>query len=333
MPVIQFDGSDDDITSLLNISPSVNPNITIMIAFRKVSIKVGGGLWGHDNGQWDRLQLLDWRSVGENNIAGYNTSVTVKGMNHTNGMIYAATLTNGNNTASSVHIDGVADSSQGLTGLKSWEYTGAQSSFTLGNIGNGNGLRGHIQIGEVLVYRRALSDDKRAEIEKYLSAKWLGAGMGIDTLVGAVAVEAGATLDLDGGAHTLTVVDNNGVISDGTLTVSAPITPAGGAIGSMALADASLVGILKVDVANDGSSDQLAVTGDTDLSGLTLEISRLTQLSRSEVYTVVTATGDLSGSFSSTNLETNWQVVYDRTPGSGSAKLKYVFPGTIILVE
>jgi len=326
MPVIQFDGEDDDITSLLNINATSIPDITIMMVCRQVSYKVGGGLWGHDNGGWDRIQLLNFGAVGLNNIAGFNGSIPVKGMNTNIVFVYTALLKNGVASGSSVYINGVSDSNAGLPAFTSQEGPG-QALFTLGNISPGNAYQGHIQIGEVLVYNSALGDTARSNVESYLRDKWLGGVPGV------VEVASGAVLDLDGTSQTLASVSGSGVFSNGTLTVNNDISPAGSSIGTLNLSSLSLNGTLLANVATDGSSDLLATAGDTDLDGLTLQVIDTALLDPSKSYTVVTCSGNLTGAFAATNLENSWIVKYDRTPGAGTATIVWQLAGTVILVQ
>ena len=174
MPVLQFDGTDDDITSLLDINATNIPNMTIVMVCRQVTYKTNGGLWGHDNGRWDRIQLLNFGGVGNNNIAGNDNSILVKGMNTNAVLVYAAVLKNGVANGSFVYINGQSDATTGLPAFTSQEVTTGNTYITLANISSGNGYRGHVQIGEVMVFDAALGDAARRNVEAYLRNKWLG---------------------------------------------------------------------------------------------------------------------------------------------------------------
>ena len=81
----------------------------------------------------------------------------------------------------------------------------------------------------------------------------------------------------------------------------------------------------------DGSGDLLAAIGDTNLDGLTLQVADAAFLDQSKVYTIVTCTGDLTGAFAATNLDSPWRVSYDYT--AGTAKIAWIPAGTLILVK
>ncbi len=325
LPVLQFDGVDDDITSLLDTNPANLPNMTLFMVYRQVTLKNNGGLWGHDNGGWDRLQLLNFQnSAGNDRIAGDNTSLLVNGMHSDTVLVYTASLRNGVASGSYVYVNGVSDGATGLPAFTSTDR-GGLSSITFANISPGGSYRGNLRIGEVLIYNSALDSSKRADVEAYLRSKW------IEPSAGKVTVAEGAVLDLDGSGITLTSVEGGGTVSNGTLAVTDAISPAGSAIGTLHVADASLAGVLRVDLAADGSGDLLSVSGDLDLAALTLQLSGSSVLDQTKVYTIITCTGSLTGEFAATNLEDCWKVCYDST--AGTATIKWVPPGTVILVR
>lgn len=321
LPVLQFDGQNHDITSLLDINATNIPNMTIMMVFRQVTYKVNGGLWGHDDMGWDRLQLLNFGVVDANNIAGNNNSILVKGMNTNAVLLYTAVLKNGVTNGSYVYINGVSDANTGLPAFTSSEVSGL-SSLTLGAIAPGS-YRGNIQIGEVLVFNAALSDVARTNAEAYLRDKWTV------PFPGRVSVASGAVLDLDGASQTLTGVSGAGTISNGTLTVSEPLSPAGDSIGTLKAANMAFNATLLVNVALDGSCDQLVGSGTLNLSGLTLQIANTGLLNKEKRYTLATCSGTLTGEFTAT-LPTNWKIRYDRTAGAATVTLVYIPPGSVI---
>jgi autotransporter-associated beta strand protein len=330
-PVLQFDGSDDDITSLLDINATNIPNMTVIMIFRQVTYKTNGGVWGHDDGAWDRLQLLNFGGTGNNNIAGNNNSILVKGMNTNAVMLYAAVLKNGVANSSYVYINSVSDGNSGLPAFTSQENSPyGRNEITFGNINAGGGYRGNIQIGEVLVFDTALTAPARRNVETYLKNKWLGASDPFTPFLptnGAVQVASGAVLNLDGASHTVASVSGEGVVSNGALVVTGTISPAGEAIGTLKLSNVALNGTLRVNVAMDGSSDQLVSTGNLSLSGLTLQIADTGLLNWQKSYTLVTCSGSLTGEFT-TALPQNWKIKYDRT--AGTATLVYIPPGTMV---
>ena len=325
LPVLQFDGVDDDITSLLDINPASLTNMTLVMVYRQVAKTANGGLWGHDNGGWDRLQLLNntVSSLPDNYaIAANGNSVLVNGMNTNAVLIYTASLKNGVASGSYVYINGQSDSTNGLPAFTSTDG-GGLASFTLGNISAGNAYHSNVQIGEVFVFNTALSDTARRNVEAYLRDKWL-------SLPGRVSVASGAVLDLNGATQRLASVSGSGTVSNGTLTVTDPLSPAGTGIGTVSASNVALNGTLLVNVTADGACDQLVCSGNLTLSGIRLQIADLGLLNRQKAYTVITGAGTLTGSFASTNLPLNWHVRYDRT--SGAVTFYYSPPGTMIRV-
>jgi len=261
---------------------------------------------------------LNYPSLGANNIAGSGNSILVNGMNTNAVLLYTAVLKNGVASGSYVYINGVSDANSGLPAFTSSEGTGL-SSLTLGAIAPSK-LYGNIQIGEVLVFDTALSDAKRINAEAYLRDKWI-------SLPGRVTIASGAVLDLDGASQTLTSFSGAGTVSNGTLTVTQPLSPAGDAIGTLKVSDMAFNATLLVNVAWDGLCDQLVGSGNLNLTGLTLQISNPGQLNWLKRYTIVTCSGTLTGEFTAT-LPKNWKIKYDQT--AGTATLVYIPPGSMI---
>ena len=322
-PVLQFDGVNDDITSALDINQANIPNMTLMMAYRQVAKTANSGLWGHDDGGWDRLQLLNFSAGGLPDgypIAGAGDRAPVNGMNTSGVLLYTAVLKNGVANGSYVYINGQSDSANGLPAFTSSEDAGF-ASLTLANISPGSGYRGNIQIGEVLVFDTVLSDDERVSVESYLRSKW-------QAVPGRVELADGAALDLAGGSQTLTSVSGAGTVSNGTLTVTEAFSPDGSGIGTLNVAGASLNGTLRVDVRMDGTCDQLVADGDLALAGLTLQIADIRLLNTHETYTLATCTGALNGPFVANNLPRDWHVRYNLAQGRATAY--YAAPGTVL---
>lgn len=135
--------------------------------------------------------------------------------------------------------------------------------------------------------------------------------------------EAGV-LDLGTNTYSQTLLNlsGSGIVSNGLLTVTGSIAPGGtNVIGTLTVANcSSLNGILRVDVASDGTSDKLVIKGGLDLSGLSLEIANPLQLNKSKIYTIATTSGTLTGSFTAiTGADSRWT-------------LRYRPDGTVVLV-
>ena len=122
-------------------------------------------------------------------------------------------------------------------------------------------------------------------------------------------------------------VSGEGVVSNGSLIVTGTISPAGESIGTLKLSNVALSGTLRVNVAMDGSRDQLASTGNLSLTGLTLQIADTGLLNKQKSYTLVTCSGSLTGDLTAT-LPKDWKLRYDRT--AGTATLVYISSGTMV---
>ena len=151
---------------------------------------------------------------------------------------------------------------------------------------------------------------------------------------GTVTVASGATLDLNGQSQTLYGIAGRGTVAGGNLlTVTGVVSPGGdGSVGTLTLEGSpALAGTLLMDTRRDGTCDLLDVTGDLDLSALSLQIAD-TSLMAGISYTIAACSGTLTGSFASSNLTKAWSIRYDRTVGAGSVMLVHNL-GTAILVK
>jgi hypothetical protein len=248
-------------------------------------------------------------------------------------MVYATVLKNGVANSSYVYINGVSDGNSGLPAFTSQENSPyGRNEITFGNINAGGGYRGNIQIGEVLVFDTALADAARRNVETYLNNKWLGASDPITPFLptnGVVQVASGAVLNLDSASHTVASISGEGVLSNGSLTATGTISPAGESIGTLKLSNVALSGTLRVNVATDGASDQLASSSNLSLTGLTLQIADTGLLNWLKSYTIVTCSGTLTGELTAT-LPNNWKIKYDRTEGAATATLVYIPIGSMV---
>lgn len=144
-----------------------------------------------------------------------------------------------------------------------------------------------------------------------------------------VTVVAGAVLNLNGNAQTLSGLNGGGMISNGTLAVSGTIAPGGtNVIGTLTLATTTtLRGTLLIDVAANGSSDLLHVQGNLNVSNLDLQIQNLSLLGGSKQYLIARCTpGGLSGRFLSDNLGPLKAIQYNNAAG----EIRLVGRGTMI---
>jgi autotransporter-associated beta strand protein len=192
-----------------------------------------------------------------------------------------------------------------LTAISATQRTGW--STMIGNYYTGRWFKG--DIGELLVYNSALGAVDRQSVEAYLLTKWFGVPS-ITNLN--VSLADDTYLDLGGGSVTLANLAGSGTVSNGTLSVTGDLSPASTNKGTLTVkANTTFSGKLIANVATDGSCDILDVQGNLTLSSPTLEIADLAGLSTIRVYTLVTCSGTITGSFTSTNIpDTRWALRY-----------------------
>ncbi|MDD2599597.1 MAG: autotransporter-associated beta strand repeat-containing protein [Kiritimatiellae bacterium] len=130
-----------------------------------------------------------------------------------------------------------------------------------------------------------------------------------------VEMAPGTALDLCETAQSLGTLIGSGTVSNGTLAVTTSLAPGGvGVVGTLAVgASLTLSGDLLIDVAANGSSDLLAVTGNLDLSAGTLTVANPGQLDTGKQYTIATCSGTLTQPFTAVSIDNNdnlWVVKY-----------------------
>lgn len=189
------------------------------------------------------------------------------------------------------------------------------------------------ELGEVLLFNRALSAGERTTVQDYLKAKWFGVGSSslmATSTVNAVSIAANSTLDLGGGNVAMTSLTGSGLVTNGQAGVTGDVTPGGiGSLNTLTIAGTpTLTGTLRIDVATDGTSDLLKVQGALNLSGLALQVDNTSALRGSKIYKIATFTpGQLTGKFEADNLAgTGMGVVYDNVAG----EIRLISVGTMI---
>ena len=189
---------------------------------------------------------------------------------------------------------------------------------------------------DVRIYNRAMTADQLAAScaagpDAHFYMKKTGAGMltlsGANTYTVGTAVDggtltlangatipatemwagAGATFLLNSTAQTVRELGGTGTVKGGTLSVTGTIQPGGRhAIGTLTMDGTALQsGTLVADVAADGTSDCLAVTGALDLSNFSLALGDA-NLNEGSVYTLVTAP-EITGTFHEINVPKRWR--------------------------
>jgi autotransporter-associated beta strand protein len=284
-PAVRFNGTSQKMVA----SKAANAQTVFIV--NKVNARADlDGIWGR-NAIDTGIRLVSataWNNPGSAGDFTYN-----------GGQIYVNGALNNNFAASTPHV---------LTAISANQVVGWTTA--IGEYYNNSTRWYNGDIGELLVYNSILSTNDRQRVESYLMAKWLGGSNTNQPAGGSVVLASGTLLDLDGQSLTFAGLSGSGTVSNGTLTVTGSISPAGtNVIGTLTVkADTTLSGKLVVDL-NANTSDLLDVQGNLTLSSPMLEIQNLQGLSTSKIYTLATCSGTISGSFASTNItDTRWAV-------------------------
>ncbi len=165
-PAISFDGSSDFFSAPISLNYSLFPDLTI-IAVYQPDIDNAGGVWGEDDGGWDRF-LLDGNSTTLNNIVsdgvGGNTGISnLFTANQTS--LTTVLYDQGVSSGSSVFVNGTSQSTFTAN------HSATSANLQIGALGSGNYFFDG-EIAEVILYNRLLGTTHRQKVESYLAIKY-----------------------------------------------------------------------------------------------------------------------------------------------------------------
>ena len=279
LPMISIDDNNEGLASASNLGITGAAPRTSFGVFARHDNLNEGAIVSFGAGSTRRL----WEFGDRANAAG--TSTTVLGTYSDDLAINTITPSGTPDVFCILHADArdiafwrtAAEPSTGTRTLGG-DLDTADSRFMIGQrsgVANRADFRG--QIGEQIVFDRALPEAERDAVQRYLVAKWrLGTTISDDTFDGAVFnVALGATLDLGGAPRAGLTVTGNGTLANGTLGDGAAISPAGdSAVGELTLDNITFGpgSVYRVTVEGPGISDVLTFTtlGAVDLTGLTV---------------------------------------------------------------
>ncbi len=177
-PVVHFTRTNDSLGSAYNvpgvdIRAAANPNLTIFTIYRTDLISPNIGVWGNDNGAWDRFFLAYYFGIGDGvddglaSLGPVGGGVLVPNAGQTNTVrLMAARYAYAATKASAIYFDGKV-----ITRFTdSTDPSNAQTSLRIGLDGDNSAFSG--DIAEVLVYNRALTDAEVCQISSALGAKY-----------------------------------------------------------------------------------------------------------------------------------------------------------------
>ncbi len=165
--VVTFDGSGDFIVTNLSINESVFSNLTV-IALYVPRVNNSGGVWGEDNGGWDRF-ILDGNIGFLNNMVSNGatntnniTNIFPVGTPVITTVIFQEDVSNGTTVYANNTLQSTFTSNMGPE---------TSNTFKVGEIGASN-FRFDGDIAELLVFGTNINTAQRIIIDNYLSAKY-----------------------------------------------------------------------------------------------------------------------------------------------------------------
>lgn len=188
-PVINFNGSST--FNSIDIRAVTRPNISIFSVY-KLRSNNQVGIWGNDNGNWDRFFMARW--VNNNGIVSHSGQTTVPNSGVADTTKFITTIYKHNvSSGSSVYDNGNLVSAFSDTS----DANDAFSNIRIGSINQSSyNLIG--DIAEIIIFSQVLSDADRKTVNGYLNTKYnLGMSAGNIPVANAVfnslTLGAGAT--------------------------------------------------------------------------------------------------------------------------------------------
>ena len=164
-PVVNFDGAST-FTSI-DIRAITRSNVSIFAVYKLRSTNQVG-VWGIDNGNWDRFFMARWS--GDDGIISHSgtTAVPLSGQNGVTKFVTTIYKYNVN-SGSSVYDNGTLVNS--FTDQAA--ISDAQTTLRIGSIGAiGGGYQLIGDIAELIIFDQALSDTDRKTVNGYLNTKY-----------------------------------------------------------------------------------------------------------------------------------------------------------------
>ncbi|MDP4246444.1 MAG: T9SS type A sorting domain-containing protein [Bacteroidota bacterium] len=165
-PVIRFAGPDL-VNTNLSINSSTYPNLTIIAVYSPL-IANSGGVWGEDNGGWDRF-LLDASGLPSLVSNGSGPTSNIPGIYPVGGsvitsIIYQVGVANG----TTVNANGTTEAT-----ITTPNNPQSSNNLGLASIGDGSAnYHFHGDIAELMIFGTNLNAAERIIIDNYLSAKY-----------------------------------------------------------------------------------------------------------------------------------------------------------------
>ncbi len=177
LPSLHFDGNLACINAPLNITPGAQPNITIFAVFKNITNGVISGLLGNDSG-WGRFIIIGGYIGAGTSLGSWINPIPnlgTVGQAQIVSYISRSGVANGTSVNVNRHLDFT-------TYTENFLYNQIYTDFTIGahrdhyqsldSTGCNPDETANVDVGEVIVFDRALTTAERILIEDYLASKW-----------------------------------------------------------------------------------------------------------------------------------------------------------------
>jgi hypothetical protein len=162
-PVISFTGSNS--FSSIDIRAGTRPNLTIVAVYKSRGSGNREGVWGIDDGGWDRFFLARWSANDGLISVGNSANVTNTGVIGTPTLVTTVMRYNVSN-GTTVYRNGESV----VTTTDNASPTSAYSNMLIGSGGSGLNFTG--DIAEVIIFSQALSTSDLLTVNGYLNSKY-----------------------------------------------------------------------------------------------------------------------------------------------------------------
>jgi len=170
LPVVRFTSSaSSKFSAAINLNYNVVPNVTIFAVYKRIGSAPDQCILGQDNTNWDRFICVQHSQNGGNASTSNGTQhVTITNGNTLNptiiSLVLQSTVTNGSNA----YINGSLAAT-----LTETHSNAGDNSLSIGVIGSSAFSTYYDgDLGEIIIFDRALKTEERKSIEKYLGQKW-----------------------------------------------------------------------------------------------------------------------------------------------------------------
>lgn len=185
-PALRFNRIDDDSGSVyrvgsLDIRAVTNPDVTVFAVYRPVALSNFNGLWGNDDGNWDRFFLTYHSAFGDgvnDGIVGLGPTLageTIADSGSTAApslfaISYGGNVVNGTNVGDTNGSYVYFNCNLQRTFTDSTDASMALSDLSVGWDGDNSVFDGYV--AEMIVYNRVLNTQEVSSVNTYLASKY-----------------------------------------------------------------------------------------------------------------------------------------------------------------